>query len=169
MQSADNAMGNWTIQKGFSFLEMVIAVGLVGMLSAAAIPSYRGYVDTANMIKVTASFEESIRLVANTFARRRTNLARGIIVDLPDSTESWIAVLNPQNKSAPGGGPAFIPSTDISRGDEIKGAIGVQWLPGGGGGGGTQPRLKIWRPLYKTLEGQEVTITEDDTQIATFE
>ena len=49
-------MHNCPKQQGFSFFELMIAVAAVGILSAVAIPAYRGYIDTANMTKVTASF-----------------------------------------------------------------------------------------------------------------
>jgi prepilin-type N-terminal cleavage/methylation domain-containing protein len=165
-------------QRGFSFFELMITVAVVGLLSAVAIPAYKGYIDTANMTKVTAVFEESVRVSVNTFARRKTKIALGIIENVPDKTEDWITLLNPNNLQAPGGGPAFIPSSDLSRGDEITGAIGVKWTSAkskkskgkgiGKGSSAKKGQLQLWRPLYRTLEGYSVVITEDDTQVAKY-
>jgi prepilin-type N-terminal cleavage/methylation domain-containing protein len=156
-------MYNCRKQKGFSFFELMIAVAVVGTLAAVAIPAYQGYIDTANMTKVTASFEESVRVVTNTFSRRKTKIALGIVEDMPDSTADWITALNPNSKDAPGGGPAFIPSTNQGKGDPITGAIGVKWA------GKESKKLELWRPLYVTLTGKKVDISENETKIHTFD
>lgn len=165
-------------QKGFTFFELMIAVAVVGILSIVAIPAYRGYINTANMTKVTASFEEGVRLATNTFARRGTRVALGIQTTIPDTTEGWIQLLNPKGSEAPGGGPAFIPSSNQSgeKGDALTGAIGVRWLTAmearasrpGGTGPGSAGALALWRPLYSDLAGQYVIITEDNIQIEKF-
>ena len=164
-------MSNRTNQRGFTFFELMIAVAVVGILSAVAIPAYQGYIDTANMTRVSANFEESVRVVGTSLARRKARLALGIIEALPDTTEGWIAYLNPSGMQAPGGGPAYVPSEE---GDAITGAIGVEWTSAaaakgkGKGGSAKEAQLQIWRPLYSTLDGQTVIITEDDLQISKF-
>ncbi|MDK1023024.1 MAG: prepilin-type N-terminal cleavage/methylation domain-containing protein [Gammaproteobacteria bacterium] len=172
-------MNNWQNYKGFSFFELMIAVAVIGILSAVAIPAYRGYIDTANMTKVTAGFEESVRFVVASFARRKTRLALGIVEKIPDTTNEWIVVLNPSGYEAPGGGPAFIPSKNKKgqKGDPLTGAIGVRWKKAkpakvnkkGRIKPGKPARLELWRPLYSDLVGQHVTITEGNLDISKFE
>lgn len=164
--------------KGFSLFELMIAVAVVGILSAVAVPAYRGYVDTANMTKVTATFEESVRYTTNLFARARTRAALGIEVNIPATAEDWIQELNPANVEAPGGGPAFIVSRDRrgERGDALTGAIGVSWRPyqpprtsrKGKTRPGKEAQLKLFRPLYSSLSGQRATITQNDLDIKKF-
>jgi prepilin-type N-terminal cleavage/methylation domain-containing protein len=164
-------------QKGFSFFELMIAIAVVGILSAMAIRAYQGYMDTANMTKVVASFEESMRVAVESFTRHKSRMALGIIETMPNSTEDWIAVFNPDGRQAPGSGPAFIQATENSKGDPITGAIGVKWTPaepkkGNGKGKGNaakKAKLQLWRPLYSTLEGRTAIISEDDLQIEKFE
>jgi prepilin-type N-terminal cleavage/methylation domain-containing protein len=171
-------MINLADQKGFSLFELMIAVAVVGLLSAVAIPAYRGYIDTANMTKVTATFEESVRLVTNTYARRKARAALGIVEVIPATTEEWILILNPNNLTAPGGGPAFIPSTNKSgqKGDAITGAIGVRWSASTPAktrkNGSVRPakdsQMELWRPLYSGLVGQRVIIKQDSLEIKKF-
>jgi prepilin-type N-terminal cleavage/methylation domain-containing protein len=170
-------MKSCTHQKGFSFFELMIVITVVGILSTMAIRAYQGYMDTANMTKVVASFEESMRVAVESFTRHKSRMALGIIETMPDSTEDWIAVFNPDGRQAPGSGPAFIQSTENSKGDPITGAIGVKWTPtkskkGNGNGQGSAAKkaeLQLWRPLYSALEGRTVIISEDDLQISKFE
>jgi prepilin-type N-terminal cleavage/methylation domain-containing protein len=173
-------------QKGFTFFELMIAVAVVGILAAAAIPAYQGYIDTANMTKVTASFEEAVRSVTNRFALRKTRIALGIQTIVPNTTEDWILLLNKEGAQAPGGGPAFIPSSNKKgeKGDATTGAIGVLWTPDAPESckkykkngdckkkntiNATTAQLELWRPLYSDLAGQHVTITQDDIEIKKF-
>jgi len=156
-----------TSQRGFSFFELMIAVAVVGIVSAVSIPAYKGYIDTANMTKVTATFEESVRMVSATFTRRKTRVTLGLTTNVPDTTEGWILLLNKNGIEAPGGGPAFIPSTNKTgeKGDALTGAIGVRWKKANK----KKPdRIDLWRPLYSDLTGQRAYITEDDLVITKF-
>ena len=65
--------------KGFSLFELMIAVAVIGIVSAVAVPAYQAYIDTANMTRVTASFEEGVRLAANTFTRRKSRVQFEIV------------------------------------------------------------------------------------------
>ena len=117
-------------QSGFSLFELLIAIAVVGLLSAFAIPAYRSYIDTANMTKVTANFEQAIRMAQNTYAQHRTRIAIGLPTPLPNDTQGWIDLLNSTGVEAPGGGPAYIESNNnqtTGRGDPVTGAIGVLW------------------------------------------
>lgn len=170
-------------QKGFTFFELMIAVAVIGILSAVAVPTYQGYIDTANMTKVSASFEEAVRLANNTFTRRKTRIGLGIQTNLPNTTEDWILLLNKHGVEAPGGGPAYIPSSNDSsaRSDPITGAIGVLWTPDSPEScsrknpdgscrkknmiAATNAQLELWRPLYKDLVGQHAVIGEDYMEI----
>jgi|TARA_B100001964_G_scaffold128829_1_gene142495 hypothetical protein len=93
------------------------------------VPAYRNYIETANMAKVTANFEEAVRLARNTFVKDKTRITIGLPATAPNDTAGWITMFNKSGVLAPGGGPAYIPSNnkkDTGRGDMVTGAIGVK-------------------------------------------
>ena len=61
-------------QGGFSLFELMIAVAVVGILSAVAVPAYRSYIDTAAMTRVTANFEQGIRVAQSEFTKKKSFL-----------------------------------------------------------------------------------------------
>lgn len=137
---------------GFTLIELMIVVAVIGIISAVALPAYNGYIETAKMTKVTANFQEAIRLAQNTFAKDKSLIALGIPASAPDNAADWIAMFNSTGTEAPGGGPAFL---DQKNGDEDTGAIGVKWKKAKKS---KPPRLELRRPAYLSLVKQRARI-----------
>ena len=161
---------------GFSLFELLIAIAVIGIVSALAVPAYRSYIETANMTKVTANFEQGVRVAQSTFAKDKTRIAIGLSRTAPSDTDGWIDLLNKGGVEAPGGGPAYIPSTNnrtSGRGDAEKGAVGVQWFAARDAkvrrNGSVRPartaKLRLWRPLYLSLVEQRAEITDEGIDI----
>ena len=125
---------------------------------------------------MTANFEQGIRVAQNTFAKEKTRASLGLMGTLPQTTEDWIAIMNKGGIEAPGGGPAYVASSNnqsSGRGDPITGAIGVEWQEAREArtrrNGTVRPardaRLRIWRPLYLGLREQRATITVETIDV----
>ncbi len=132
--------------KGFTLLELLITIAIIGILSAVGLPAYRSYIQTANMTKVNAAFEEAIRVVRNDLQKSSTRVAMGLPATAPTTAKGWAERLDPEGRyEAPGGGPLYSYYGDTVKPNET-GSVRFRIHESGD--------VEIRRPAYLELESR---------------
>jgi type IV pilus assembly protein PilE len=72
MMFAKMKQGNYRTSKGFSLIELMVALGIVGILSAVAYPSYTSYILRTNRADAKAIMMESAQFMERYYSTNNT-------------------------------------------------------------------------------------------------
>jgi prepilin-type N-terminal cleavage/methylation domain-containing protein len=140
--------------RGFTLIELMVVVGIVGILAAIATGAYVDYVRTSQAAKVSANYRVALDSVTFIYANAQVDHSQGRIPNpaIPDTDAGWLALIDFEAKPAPGGGPAFV----AGAGSATTGAIGIAALGSWAGG---DSEVTITRPAYADLASESVVVT----------
>lgn len=103
------------VSKGFTLVELMIVIAIIGVIATFAVPAFQGYVVTANSAKVNVHYEQAVNWCKGEMLRLRAQMSSGFdraeVSASRDTAQEWLDALQAEvagtDATSPEGSAAY--------------------------------------------------------------